>query len=53
MDGPVREPPLGALLVVHRSEDVGLGPHPAQLDEHALGAAYVEQEVVHERDTRS
>ena len=48
-----REPALGPLLVVDGGEDVGVGPHLAQLEEDALGAAQIEQEVVHERDARS
>ena len=48
MDVAVREPALGPVLVIDGGEDVGLGPHLAQLDEHALGSADVEQEVVDE-----
>ena len=43
------EAPLGPLLVVHRGVDRRVGPHLAQLSEHALGPAQIEQEVVHER----
>ena len=35
-------------LVVDGREDVGVGPHPAQLEERALGAPQVQQEVVHQ-----
>jgi hypothetical protein len=50
VDVAVGEPALGAVLVVDGGEHVGLRPHAADSLEHALGAAHVEQEVVHERD---
>jgi hypothetical protein len=52
VDAPAGEPALGSVLVVDRGVDVGVAPHRAQLGEHALGAAHVEQEVVHERNAR-
>ena len=50
---PVREPPLGALLVVHRGVDVGVRPDIAHGEEDALGAAQVQQEIVHERHAQA
>ena len=52
MHVPVREAALGALLVVDRGVDVGVRPDVAHGEEDALGAAQVQQEIVHERDTR-
>ena len=50
MDVAVREPALGAVLVVDGREDVGVRPQVAHLEEHAVGAAHAHEEVVHERD---
>ena len=48
----VREPALGALLVVDRGVDVGVRPDVAHGEEDALRAAQVEQEIVNERHPR-
>ncbi len=50
MTPPVGEAALGPGLVVDRGEDVRIGEQLAELEEHAFGAAQVEQEVVDERD---
>ena len=50
VDRAVREPTLGAALVVDGGEDVGVRPAVADRREHPLGAAQVEQEVVDQRD---
>ena len=52
MDAAVGEAPLGPVLVVDRREEVGRREHVAQREEHPLGAAHIDQEVVHERDPR-
>jgi hypothetical protein len=46
----VREAPLGPLLVVHRGEDVGVGPHRAHLEEHPVGSSQADEEIVDERN---
>ena len=50
MDAAVGEAALGPLLVVDRREQVRRREHVAQREEHALGAAHVDEEVVHEGD---
>ena len=50
VDLPVGEPPLRAVLVVDGREQVGLRIEVADRREDPLRAAYVEQEVVDERD---
>ena len=47
------EAALGAVRVVHGGEDVGVRPQLAHGEEHALGPAQVEQEVVNQRDARA
>jgi hypothetical protein len=49
---PAGEPALRPPLVVDDREQVRFGPELAELDEHALGATNVEQEIVDQGDSR-
>ncbi len=52
MDAAPREAALGAVLVVHGSEDIGIGPEVAELEEYAIGTAHAHEKVVNEGRAR-